>query len=84
MSKTERGLTVIQRVVDPNQQPKYNSALDRAMSMAQYIFTQTPPQEVSEKDAKTRLDELTTKAQSHLTLTTAENVQRIREGKEPY
>jgi len=58
--------------------------IERAMNMAQYVFTRRAEKEISDADAKAKLNELITHVQSFLELTTAENTQRIKENKQPY
>jgi len=62
----------------------YNvEGIERAMNLAQYVFARKPEKKISDENAKSQLDEFSTHAKSHLLLTDAENVQRIKEGKEP-
>jgi hypothetical protein len=63
--------------------PPTVEGIERAMSMAKYIFTK-PVQKISDENVAAKLGELSTEAQSHLVLTTAENIQRMKEGKQPY
>ena len=63
--------------------PNNIEGLNKAVSDAKYIFTK-PVQKNSDENVTTKLGELSTEAQSHLVLTTAENIQRMKEGKQPY